>query len=280
LQGATSDLPRLCRLPGPRNEPIYLLQKQHAPFQACPGPELPFTNVGDQTRLRQILANLVGNAVKFSPGDEVTIRVESRPAGDGRLHGHEAHLQRIPAQLPAAHRGHDGERARGRSEALHQCRHERLVCKPVRLETLRAALERCAALRPVTDEPGPLRAESEPAQAEFDPAALASLRALTRSGEPDLFDQLVGTYCQRLGELMLEIRQAVSYGDSAALRPLCHRLRASSGNVGASGIAALFGCLEALGRAGCLAGASELLAELESHTARVGLESRVIPGPD
>ncbi|HQR38541.1 MAG TPA: response regulator, partial [Blastocatellia bacterium] len=68
-----------------------------APVAASKGVELlyliddtvPRTFVGDITRLRQILVNLVANAVKFTPSGEVVVRVDCARADD---RAHEVHF--------------------------------------------------------------------------------------------------------------------------------------------------------------------------------------------
>lgn len=75
LESIAFDLPRLI-------QSIVTLMSGHAAqrkisLSAELAPGLPKQVMGDPTRLRQVLLNLTGNAIKFTPSGAVTIRVEA-----------------------------------------------------------------------------------------------------------------------------------------------------------------------------------------------------------
>ncbi|TMH37869.1 MAG: hypothetical protein E6H59_11740, partial [Betaproteobacteria bacterium] len=49
------------------------------------GPDTPDALLGDPVRLRQIVLNLVGNAIKFTERGEVVMRVQPQSSDDGEV---------------------------------------------------------------------------------------------------------------------------------------------------------------------------------------------------
>ncbi len=59
--------------------------EKHLDLGARMAAEVPTSIVGDSLRLRQVLVNLLGNAVKFTPSGEVKLEVSASPVESGRV---------------------------------------------------------------------------------------------------------------------------------------------------------------------------------------------------
>ena len=63
-------------------------QQKQLEFTCTLDPNLPETMTGDELRIRQVLLNLVGNAIKFTAKGSVAITVMMEPATDNKLNAH------------------------------------------------------------------------------------------------------------------------------------------------------------------------------------------------
>jgi len=93
---------------------------------------------------------------------------------------------------------------------------------------------------------------------------LAGLRKMQRPGQPDVVQRIVDLYLKNLPLGVAAVREACEAGDAHALEAAAHKLKGSSGTLGAKRIAELCERLEEIGRAGTVDGAAVLVDELES----------------
>ncbi len=125
--------------------------------------------------------------------------------------------------------------------------------------------------RPSTPLVGHSPAGSPRPQARAQPAtagvhAPVNLKVITNlyRVKPDVVTELIDNFLTTAGERLATIREALEQADSTALRTAAHSLKGSSGTLGAAGMAAICGDLEAKGRDGALGSeASEAALQLE-----------------
>jgi HPt (histidine-containing phosphotransfer) domain-containing protein len=127
------------------------------------------------------------------------------------------------------------------------------VSKPIRVEDLRAVLQKWQGAS----------AAAAPS-VSFDPQVLAGLGKMQRPGQPDIVQRIVELYLKNLPLSVAAVRAACDGGDSAALEAAAHKLKGSSGTLGARRVEELCSRLEAIGREGTVDGAAALADELEA----------------
>jgi CheY-like chemotaxis protein len=164
------------------------------------------------------------------------------------------------------------------------------VSKPVKLKELGVVLERWvpqnspeAGDRPAAPDDAASAPDPAPDEAEsriedpLDPDVLAGLREL---GDPDLLSDLVGIFSDDASSRLATLHEAVEGDDAQSVEHVAHALKGSSGNMGATRMAAICTELQDAGASGDLSRAPALLEQLEDEFGRVrpALETEAATG--
>ncbi len=106
-------------------------------------------------------------------------------------------------------------------------------------------------------------------QATLDPVTISGLRSLSGEDEPDFLKDLVKIYFKDAEELLATLRNAIAIMDIKSLEYAAHRLKGSSGNLGAMTLVGMLQKLEDEAEGGRLENAPQWLVKIESEYQRV-----------
>jgi HPt (histidine-containing phosphotransfer) domain-containing protein len=99
----------------------------------------------------------------------------------------------------------------------------------------------------------------------IDLSSLNNILALQRAGAPNILDRVIALYITDSPSHIDGMRTAVATGDTDRLWQAAHSFKSSSTNLGALNLAEMCRSMETLGRGRLLAGADELLVEIETE---------------
>jgi PAS domain S-box-containing protein len=114
--------------------------------------------------------------------------------------------------------------------------------------------------------------------ATLDPITIAGLRSLSGEDEPDFLKDLIEIYFDDADELLATLRKAIATLDIKALEYAAHRLKGSSGNLGAMTLVGLLQKLEDAAEEGRLEQAPQLLGKIEAEYKRVEIALKAETG--
>ena len=106
-------------------------------------------------------------------------------------------------------------------------------------------------------------------QPVLDQAVLSALRGLTPPGEPDVLAEVLRLFLNEVPPRMVRLRNAWQGGNIEEMHRAAHSLKGSAGNIGARRLYDVCHQLDAIGKAGDLAGAAPLVAALDVEYGRV-----------
>jgi CheY-like chemotaxis protein len=150
--------------------------------------------------------------------------------------------------------------------------------KPIRVEELAAALNRSQPVnsqrRLNEDEDLARIAPREDRPSADGPTEIVDLSALdtlrrVAGGDQSAFSELIQSFLGETPSLLTELRVALGTGDTQVFWRAGHTLKSSSRDFGALRLSELGRQMEALGKAGRLEGATELVLQAEAEFDRV-----------
>ncbi len=113
----------------------------------------------------------------------------------------------------------------------------------------------------------------------IDESILESYRSLQDDGQPDVVTEFIDVFLEDLPLRTDRLRQAVDSKNPVELKSAAHALKGSAGSVGAIIVSGLCAQIEAIGRAGSVAGTESLFVQLEPEIARAADELRKLRKP-
>jgi len=145
------------------------------------------------------------------------------------------------------------------------------ISKPVRMEELMGALERCQPLSGRADGSAKViktaiqTTAAGSSAAAIDPAVLEGFRGMM--GESA--SELITLFLEDTLELLAKMRESVAEGDAETLQRAAHTLKGNSATLGAMRLSGLCKELEFMGREGKLEGVVEKVAQIEAEYEKV-----------
>jgi PAS domain S-box-containing protein len=143
------------------------------------------------------------------------------------------------------------------------------VTKPVKREVMEETLAKWVSTEqaaPPLPESGEGPADTEAAGDPLDRAAIESLREL---GGSEMLGELAELFDKDTRAGLVELKKAIEKGDASSVEVIAHKLKGSSGNMGAKRMFGICADLQNAGASGELSDAQELLQRLEAEFERV-----------
>ena len=135
--------------------------------------------------------------------------------------------------------------------------------KPVTQESLERLLAKWDLALSETGEHSPDEGEARSSEEGLDPEKVAELRELGGDSGPGWLESLLEHFMLDASGRVGKLREALAGGDARAFEEVAHALKGSCATLGVTPMRAIAERLQAMGRAGSLAGAAPLIADLE-----------------